>query len=65
MLQRPALYLSHYLKQHRGTYYDRLMAVRYEGDWEGLFLAFHQLISRLQIANALYRATGGKRTPPE
>jgi Fic family protein len=29
------LYLSHYLKQHRGTYYDRLMAVRYEGDWEG------------------------------
>jgi Fic family protein len=29
------LYLSHYLKQHRGTYYDRLMAVRNEGDWEG------------------------------
>ena len=35
VLQRPVLYLSHYLKQHRGTYYDRLMAVRYEGDWEG------------------------------
>jgi Fic family protein len=29
------LYLSHYLKAHRGTYYDRLMAVRYDGDWEG------------------------------
>jgi Fic family protein len=35
VLQRPVLYLSHYLKQHRGTYYDRLMAIRYEGDWEG------------------------------
>jgi len=35
VLQRPVLYLSHYLKQHRGTYYDRLMAVRFEGDWEG------------------------------
>lgn len=35
VLQRPVLYLSHYLKQHRGTYYDRLMAIRNEGDWEG------------------------------
>jgi hypothetical protein len=41
------------------------MAVRYEADWKGLFPAFHQLISRLEIANALYRATGAKRTPPE
>ncbi|HEY6494919.1 MAG TPA: Fic family protein [Trebonia sp.] len=35
VLRRPVLYLSHYLKQHRGTYYDRLMAVRFDGDWEG------------------------------
>lgn len=35
VLQHPVLYLSHYLKQHRSAYYDRLMAVRYEGDWEG------------------------------
>lgn len=35
VLRRPVLYLSHYLKQHRGTYYDRLMAIRYDGDWEG------------------------------
>lgn len=35
VLQRPVLYLSHYLKQHRATYYDRLMAVRFGGDWEG------------------------------
>ncbi len=35
VLQRPVLYLSHYLKQHRAIYYDRLMAVRLAGDWEG------------------------------
>jgi Fic family protein len=35
VLQRPVLYLSHYLKQHRATYYDRLMAIRFAGDWEG------------------------------
>lgn len=35
VLRRPVLYLSHYLKQHRGMYYDRLMAVRNAGDWEG------------------------------
>jgi Fic family protein len=35
VLQRPVLYLSHYLKQHRATYYDTLMAVRTSGDWEG------------------------------
>lgn len=35
VLQRPVLYLSHYLKQHRATYYDRLTAIRFAGDWEG------------------------------
>jgi Fic family protein len=35
ILQRPVLYLSYYLKQHRQEYYDRLMAVREKGDWEG------------------------------
>jgi len=35
VLQRPVLYLSHYLKQHRAEYYDRLMAIRFAGDWEG------------------------------
>ena len=34
-LQRPLLYLSHYLKRHRSEYYDRLMAIREDGDWEG------------------------------
>jgi Fic family protein len=35
ILKRPLLYLSHYLKAHRAEYYDRLMAVRKDGDWEG------------------------------
>ncbi|MDQ3779049.1 MAG: Fic family protein, partial [Chloroflexota bacterium] len=35
VLHRPALYLSTFLKRHRAEYYDRLMAVREQGDWEG------------------------------
>ena len=39
VLFKPVLYLSHYFKQHRSAYYDRLQAVRDAGDWEG-WLAF-------------------------
>jgi Fic family protein len=35
VLSRPLLYLSLHLKSHRDTYYERLQAVRTEGDWEG------------------------------
>jgi len=34
ILQKPLLYLSHFFKQHRAEYYDRLMAVRVSGHWE-------------------------------
>lgn len=34
-LRVPLLYLSYYFKLHRTEYYDRLMAVRLRGDWEG------------------------------
>lgn len=34
-LRAPLLYLSYYFKLHRAEYYDRLMAVRESGDWEG------------------------------
>jgi Fic family protein len=34
-LAKPLLYLSHYFKAHRETYYQRLQAVRDSGDWEG------------------------------
>lgn len=42
ILHKPVLYLSHYFKRHRQAYYDRLQAVRDEGDWEG-WLAFFLL----------------------
>lgn len=35
ILRQPLLYLSYYFKLHRTEYYDRLMAVRRSGDWEG------------------------------
>lgn len=35
VLARPLLYLSHFFKLHRLEYYDRLTAVRLDGDWEG------------------------------
>jgi len=35
VLRQPLLYLSLYLKQHRGEYYRLLDVVRQEGDWEG------------------------------
>ncbi len=34
VLTEPLLYLSLYLKQNRGRYYELLQAVRMEGDWE-------------------------------
>ncbi len=40
VLHRPLLYLSHYLKRNRAEYYDRLMAIRRRGDWEGWLLFF-------------------------
>ena len=35
LLAEPLLYASVYLKAHRREYYDRLQAVRTDGDWEG------------------------------
>jgi Fic family protein len=35
VLHRPLLYLSLFLKVNRAEYYDRLMAVRGDGNWEG------------------------------
>jgi Fic family protein len=34
ILQQPLLYLSYFFKAHRAQYYDRLMAIRNDGDWE-------------------------------
>lgn len=34
VLSQPLLYLSYYFKLHRAEYYDSLMGVRINGDWE-------------------------------
>jgi Fic family protein len=34
-LRLPLLYLSHYLKSNRTEYYERLTAIRRQGEWEG------------------------------
>lgn len=39
VLLKPVLYLSYFFKRHRNEYYDRLQAIRDNGDWEG-WLAF-------------------------
>lgn len=53
VLGRPLLYLSHYLKRHRAEYYDRLMAIRTTGDWEGWLRFFLR-----GIAETATEATG-------
>ena len=39
-LLKPVLYLSHYFKRHRQTYYDRLQATRDRGAWEEWLIFF-------------------------
>jgi cell filamentation protein, protein adenylyltransferase len=40
VLHKPVLYLSHYLKRYRQTYYDRLQAIRDRGEWEAWLIFF-------------------------
>jgi Fic family protein len=42
ILTRPLLYLSYYLKKYRDKYYDYLMKIRLEGDWENWLKFFLQ-----------------------
>jgi Fic family protein len=56
-LQLPLLYLSYYLKAHRAEYYDRLMAVRNDGNWEGWLSFFLRgIVEVSQAATATARA---------
>lgn len=49
VLHRPLLYLSYFLKLHRAEYYDRLMAVRSSGDWEGWIRFFLRGIAETAV----------------
>ncbi|MFB6287140.1 MAG: Fic family protein [Candidatus Bipolaricaulia bacterium] len=50
VLQRPLLYLSHYFKAHRAQYYDRLTAIRHDGDWEGWLRFFLRGVAEVSDA---------------
>ncbi len=45
ILSQPLLYLSYYFKKNRLEYYDRLMAVREKGEWEGWIRFFLKGVS--------------------
>ena len=66
VLHRPLLYLSYFLKRHRSEYYDRLMAVRHDGDWEGWIGFFLRGIAEAaaeatSTAEAIVRLREGER----
>lgn len=66
VLHRPLLYLSLFLKVHRAEYYDRLMAVRKDGNWEGwlqFFLRGVEEVSRsaTETARAIMTMQEGHR----
>jgi len=49
ILKKPLLYLSHYFKQNRLEYYDRLMAAREKGDFESWIKFFLQGIASVAL----------------
>jgi Fic family protein len=66
LLKAPLLYLSVAFKRHRQEYYERLNAVRVDGDWEGwtrFFLACVTEAAEDAVASAqkLFAVTGADR----
>lgn len=55
LLPTPLLDLSAYIEPNRDEYYNRLLAVSTEGDWEGWLRYFLRAVDR-QAADALLRA---------
>jgi Fic family protein len=49
VLAQPVLYLSIYLRRHRSEYYERLQAVRDQGDWEGWLRFFLRGVEEVSI----------------
>ncbi|MBX9877896.1 MAG: Fic family protein [Candidatus Obscuribacterales bacterium] len=47
ILHLPLLYLSHFFKRHRELYYEKLMNVRLNGDWEGWLEFFLEGVSEV------------------
>lgn len=58
LISKPLLYPSHYFQRHREEYYERLQAVRTEGDWEGWVKFFlHAIAVAAEDAAQRVRAT--------
>jgi Fic family protein len=51
-LSKPVLYLSHYFKRHRTTYYEGLQAVRDQGEWEAWLGFFLRGIAEVSVEAA-------------
>lgn len=56
ILSRPLLYISYYLKRNRADYYDLLMRVRNDGDWESWIKFFLRGIDQVSQEAALAAA---------
>jgi Fic family protein len=52
ILTRPLLYLSCYLKKYRDRYYENLMKIRLEGDWENWLKFFLQGVAEISLEAA-------------
>jgi Fic family protein len=49
ILNKPLLYLSYFFKMNRTEYYERLMNIRLNGDWEGWIKFFLRGISEVSV----------------
>lgn len=66
LLSKPLLYLSLFFKRHRDDYYQRLTAVRSNGDWEGWMSFFLEGVAAMasesvQTAKKLFRLVSQDR----
>lgn len=51
LLSRPSFYLSEFLEEHRGEYYDRLLAISENGDWTGWVAFFLRAVTAQANSN--------------
>ncbi len=49
VLHKPVLYLSHYFKRHRQTYYELLQAIRDKGAWEDWLQFFLRGVAEVSV----------------
>ena len=66
VMRSPILYLSHSIKRHQREYYDRLSAVRTDGDWEGWTQFYLACVTEaaedgVAVAQRIFALTGKDR----